>query len=156
MLMQLPEGKLPGFYAQIVKGIASKVQLFDRDKELLVLDNEKDKEAVASVLEHYATSYEELPLLLLPAGARLYPLFEDYGFTSRSERSFLYAEQASLFQLENNSPEGEPAQALAQMEEHLLARCEQPGLGLVYAVDSQLVELMDGIAKAYGCKTIWL
>lgn len=150
LLMELPEGKLPGFYAQVIKGIADCVRLFDRDKELLVLERPEDREAVLKVLAKYKIPSEDMPLILLPEEAKLYRSFTDYGFTTRSGRSFLYAGLIALFRLEAGGPHAEPAQAKLQAEEHLAAEFETVG-GLVLAADRQLAELMEGIARAYGC-----
>lgn len=154
--MELPADKTPGYYAQIVKGIAEKVNLLDRDKELLILERDEDKEAVLEVLNRYRVPAEELELLLLPAEAKLYGGFGDYGFTTRMERSFLYGSQTALFVLKNSSAASEPEQAYAQLLEHLLAEFRREHGERVMAADSQQDDLMEGIARAYGCKIEWV
>jgi hypothetical protein len=151
LLLDMPEGKLPGFYAQIVKGLAQRVTLFDRDKELLVLNTIQDRDAVIELLEHYHILFEELPLLLLPSDSDLYPLFTDYGFTSRAERHYLYNHLVSVFSFaERLAPQPDPENALLQMNEHLIAEFLINNV-TYYAVDSQLNELMERIALAYNC-----
>ena len=53
LLMDLPDNKVPGFYAQIVKALAGKVQLFDRDKEMLIVSDEEQKLAALAIMAHY-------------------------------------------------------------------------------------------------------
>jgi hypothetical protein len=151
LLLDMPEGKLPGFYAQIVKGLAQRVTLFDRDKELLVLDTLQDRDAVLELLEHYHIPAEEMLLFLLPAQCELYPSFSDYGFTSRAERDYLYDHLVSIFCFsEPVSGQAEPGNAILQMQEHLIAQFQLDD-NICYAADSQLDELMERIAHAYHC-----
>ncbi|KIL41730.1 hypothetical protein SD70_04995 [Gordoniibacillus kamchatkensis] len=159
--MTLPEGKLPGFYAQIVKGLASRVQLFDRDKELLVVSTAEERDAVQDVLRQYKVANEELELVLLPAEAAATPLFDDYGFTTRSENRYLYRDQVLLFTLHSDAPGGERDLALQQIGEFLIASAPAgPGevdeSSAVLAVDRQHDELMQRIAKAYHCRVEWV
>jgi hypothetical protein len=151
LLLDMPEGKLPGFYAQIVKGLAQRVTLFDRDKELLVLNTIKDRDAVIELLEHYHIQSEEMQLLLLPSNSSLYASFTDYGFTSRAERHYLYDHLVSIFCFgESGSTQAEPANALLQIQEHLIAEFQIDDVSY-FTVDSQLNELIERIALAYRC-----
>lgn len=149
--MQLPEGKRPGYYAQFVKALAAKVSIEDRDKELLVVSNETDRASVLELMDEYRFDYEEFELLQLPEGAEAAPLFDDYGFVSVSDNAYLYGHLCAVFKFAPSGNGSEPAQALEQMEEHLLARFVVDHLSH-YAVDRTLVELMHGIARAYRCK----
>jgi hypothetical protein len=150
--MSMPEGKLPGFYAQIVKALANRAKLFDRDKELLVVSAADERDAVLDVMRQYKIDTEELELVLLPAEAAATPLFEDYGFATRSDNRYLYRDRAALFALRADAPDAEPAQALQQIEEYLIASIPSgAAAGTVYAVDRQHGELMQRIAKAYRC-----
>ncbi|WP_409341279.1 hypothetical protein [Paenibacillus sp. MBLB4367] len=151
LMMDMPDDKQPGFYAQIVKGLAGKAELFDRDKELLIVNDEAERDAVLEVLNHYKVQAEQMTLFLLPADAELYDTFSDYGFESRSENSYLYGKLVHLFSFDPHFGEGaEPAQALLQFDEHLIARFTESGTEY-FAVDAQQIELMAGIAKAYKC-----
>jgi hypothetical protein len=151
LLLDMPEGKLPGFYAQIVKGLAQRVTLFDRDKELLVLGSIQDRDAVIELLEHYHIPCEEMQLLLLPAESELYATFTDYGFTSRAERHYLYDHLVSIYYFSETSlTQANQSNALLQMQEHLIASFLIDHIPY-YAVDSQLNELMERIALAYQC-----
>jgi hypothetical protein len=150
-MLEMPEGKLPGFYAQIVKGLAQRVTLFDRDKELLVLNSEQDRDAVLELLEHYHIPSEEMLLTLLPSDSELYPTFSDYGFTSRAERHYLYEHLVSTFRfVEHFASQSEAANALLQMQEHLIAQYLSDSVPF-YAVDRQFIELIERIAIAYKC-----
>lgn len=151
LMLDMPEGKQPGFYAQVVKGIAAKTQLFDRDKELLILDRPDDRAAVLEVLTHYKIDAEEMNVIFLPEDAELFDGFSDYGFETRTENCFLYEKLVYLFQFKPPfGEEAEPAQALLQFEEHLIARFTSEGEEY-FAVDEHQSELMAGIAKAYKC-----
>jgi hypothetical protein len=153
LLMNLPDGKLPGYYAQIVKALASKAPLFDRDKELLIFSSETEREAANAIMAQYSVPYEEMELLLLLSGGspiRTSPSFSDFGFVSRSGNCYCYAAQTALFRLHSEGPGSEPEQALRQMDEHLLANGLDSAAAW-YAVEEHLIELMSGIAKAYGC-----
>lgn len=155
--MDMPEGKMPGYYAQVIKALAAQAVLFDRDKEVLVANSREELAAIAGVLDKYSIPWEELPLLLLPEGCETTPLFEDYGFVSVKGRAYLYAELARLFRFAGSAEgAGEPEAALLQMQEHLLARFAGSGGLPHYAVDAQLGELIEGIASAYGCRVAWL
>lgn len=160
--MTMPEGKLPGFYAQIVKGLASRTKLFDRDKELLVVDSAADRDAALDVLRQYKVDTEELELALLPAEAVATPLFEDYGFTTRFDNRYLYLDRVALFTLRSDATDAERDQAQRQFDEFLIAvvrsgTAEGPNASdTVFAVDRQHDELMERIAKAYHCRVEWL
>jgi len=152
LAMNLPDNKLPGFYAQVIKALAGKIRLFDRDKEVLIVETLTEAETVADVLNHYHVEWDPLDLLLLPEAAELTPAFSDYGLISVMRRAYLYAELVSIFRLAAEPAEGaEPVQALMQMDEHLLARFEWNGEPH-YAVDAQLSELIERIAAAYRCR----
>ncbi|MGG1514897.1 hypothetical protein ABE504_05760 [Paenibacillus oryzisoli] len=149
--MELPEGKLPGFYAQIVKALAGKAQLFDRDKELLIVDNEAQQQAVLAVMQDFNIETSVMKLRLLAPDAELTELFDDYGFTSRAEINYLYDKIVTAFRFAEGCEEADVDQAALQIEEHLIALYKDRGHD-VYIVDGQLEELMHGIAKAYRCR----
>ncbi|WP_261305750.1 hypothetical protein [Paenibacillus andongensis] len=151
LMMDLPEGKIPGFYAQIVKALAGKVELFDRDKEMLIVSNEEQQLAALDVMAHFNIETNLMQLRLLPDDAELTDLFSDYGFTSRAEHNYLYDKLVVHFRFTADSPQAEIDQAALQIEEHLLAQYQAQD-HTVYIVDRQLEELMHGIAKAYRCR----
>ncbi|NQX57677.1 hypothetical protein [Paenibacillus qinlingensis] len=150
LMMDLPDGKIPGFYAQIVKALAGKVELFDRDKEMLIVSNEEQQRAALEVMAHFNIETTLMELRLLVEDAELTDLFSDYGFTSRAEHNYLYDKIVIPFRFTANSPSVEVDQAALQVEEHLIAQYKDGGHD-VYVVDRQLEELMHGIAKAYRC-----
>lgn len=151
LMMDLPEGKIPGFYAQIVKALAGKVELFDRDKEMLIVSNEEQKRAALEVMAHYNIETDLMLLRLLPENAELTDLFSDYGFTSRAEHNYVYDKLVVQFRFIADSPRSDVDQAALQIEEHLIAGYKGQASD-VYVVDRQLEELMQGIAKAYRCR----
>lgn len=158
VLMSLPDGKLPGFYAQIVKGLAAKATLFDRDKEMLIVDTEHDRDAVIELLVHYKVEYETMELTLLPEAAQVAGTFEDYGFASRAGNSYLYNRLTVLFAFDDQVEDNDSTQrqmAILQMEEHVIAKFIEGGTP-IYAADRQLDELIERIARAYRCSIRFL
>jgi hypothetical protein len=154
--MLLPEGKLPGFYAQIVKGIAEQAPLFDRHKELLVFDSEEQRVAATAFLAHYKVDSERSELLLLPAeGIVPGDLYGDYAIETRSERVFVDARHAAPFRITAARPDAEREPALLQLDEHRIVTVGK-GDDAIYFIDRQLTELAEGIARAYGCSAEWL
>jgi KaiC/GvpD/RAD55 family RecA-like ATPase len=151
LLMDLPDGKLPGFYAQIIKALADKVMIFDRDKEMLIVSTEEERESVLEVMKRYKIPTEPMDLLLLPEDATLADAFSDYGFISRADNTYVYTKLICSFHLLSEEPGSEREQALEQLDEHVIAQFTEHGKP-VYMVDNQLEELVHGIAKAYRCQ----
>lgn len=153
VMMNLPDGKLPGFYAQIIKALANQTTLFDRDKELLIVHTEEERSSVIKVLEHFGVSFEPIELILLPDDAVLSPHSDDYGFSSRANFTYLYKELVSIFYIKAESSNSEKNQALLQIQEHLIAQYKE-SQNTYYVIDKQFNDLMKGIAKAYKCEII--
>lgn len=162
--MTLPEGKLPGFYAQIVKGIADKAPLFDRHKELLVFEEERFLPPVEQLLDHYKVSYAECQLLHISSGSenlKKGPLYEDYAIETRSGNVFADDSIVAAFRLHGKKPESEMAPALMQLEEHSIATIAADPNGASsgddwHLIDRQLRQLAEKIAAAYRCEVEWL
>jgi hypothetical protein len=153
--MNLPDGKIPGFYAQIVKGIAERAPLFDRYKELLIFDSEDHLPTVHKFLEHYRVSSELCELLSIPSeGLEQGDLYEDYVIVTRNENIFVDLSLTALFSLNAAKPDAEPAPALEQLKEHLIGQWNNESI-TIYLMDRQLMELAERIAKAYGCSVEW-
>jgi hypothetical protein len=153
--MRLPPGKLPGYYAQIVKGIAERASLFDRHKELLIFDVPDALPAILDFLQHYKVEAEACDLLLLPShGVIRGDRFDDFGIETREGNVFLDMSYVSGFLLKKTRPDGEPAPALMQLEEHRIADVTENGQTWHF-VESQLTELAERVARAYGCAVEW-
>lgn len=155
--MQVPSGKLPGFYAQVIHKIGDHVNVFDRDELLFVVENEEECEKLTAILEKADMLGEIFPLLNLPSNASLTHL-EDVGFVSASEQRYLYADRVALFCF------ADPAEnmqdrwaALQQLNEHLLgsipASSDSPHY---YILDQSQQDLAEGIATRYGVSLHWL
>lgn len=156
LMMNLPEGKLPGFYAQVVKNVAAAATVFDRDKELLVVDSEKDRDDVAKVLEKMKIEWEPLPLLLLPDSAETDGLFSDFGFVSKFENKYLYADRVSVFRFSTEQQaDAETAPAKLQLEEYVAVSFEENGETL-YCIDKYSRETVEGVARRYRCELEFL
>ncbi|WP_235941408.1 hypothetical protein [Paenibacillus puerhi] len=159
--MALPGGKRPGYYAQIIKALAERATVFDRDKELFIFLSASDRESALPVMSQYNVPAEPIDLLLLPESFTPRPTFTDFGFVSRMERFYLYADTAVLFRLFPASPSSQgsfsnPVSAALQLEEHLLGHWVGAEGQTAYAMESQHDELAVGIARAYGCSLEWL
>ncbi|WP_157279867.1 hypothetical protein [Paenibacillus swuensis] len=155
--MRLPEGKLPGFYAQIIKAIAGKVSLWDRDKELLILNNEEERATIKDVLNHYKVYHEEMDVWLLPDNAVKYRNYEDYGFESKQGYAYLYADKVALYRVLPlfHLTEMDTKPCLLQLEENLIVSFHaEPGD--IYYVDVDHKEWVNRIAAAYGHSVTWL
>jgi hypothetical protein len=153
---ELPKDKPPGFYAQIIKGMAQNVPLFDLHKELLIFDHQEHLPAAIKVLEHYRVSFERCDLLHLPAEQlERGNLFEDYVIVTRSENIFVDLAQTAVFTLHTAKPDAEPAPALLQLQEHLIASSNRTNNTTLHFMDRQLTELAERIAGVYGCHVIW-
>ncbi|GAB2703060.1 hypothetical protein ACFQWB_01640 [Paenibacillus thermoaerophilus] len=149
--IDLPDGKLPGFYAQFVKKLAERVSLLDREKDILIARTSEEADIVLELLQRFNGSGEKIELLVLPEEAVLSPRFTDYGFTCRSGAHYAYAGTVSRVLVPDEQPFGaEPAPALEQMREHTLAEYADPG-NLVLLAETQHVPLLAEIARAYGC-----
>lgn len=151
LLMDVPDGKLVEFYAQIEKALAGKANLFDQDNEMLIVSTEAEKSTVIEVMAGLNVNTDQMDLLLLPPDAELTDLFSDYGFTSESEHNYLYEKLVVSFRFTEGSKLADIDQASLQIEEHLLALYKHHERD-IYVVDRQLEELMHGIAKAYRCR----
>ncbi|XEC96851.1 hypothetical protein AB6A23_10105 [Paenibacillus tarimensis] len=153
--MQLPEGKLPGFYAQIIKGIAEHAAIVDRSGELMFA-REEHTEAINKVLRHYKVdSTTSSWLQLTDSEWSLGRLWDDYGITARAGGWFAdlqLAAAGNLLAIDNAS---ETEQAWLQIEEHHIAMLQKDSRRS-FVVDRQLSELIDGIARAYRCHVEWL
>jgi hypothetical protein len=153
--IHLPDGKIPGFYAQIVKGIADRATLFDRYKELLIFDSEDHLPPVIMLLDHYKVAAERCELLLIPSeGLEQGALYEDYAIVTRNENIFVDLSLVALFSIHTAKPDAEPAPALLQLHEHLIGSLLKNNLA-IHLLDRQLMELAERISKAYGCFVEW-
>ncbi|MFS1513491.1 hypothetical protein VQL36_13765 [Chengkuizengella sp. SCS-71B] len=150
VIMDLPEGKIPGYYAQVVKSLANKTNLFDRDKEVLIVNSKKELESVIEVMDHFKINYDTCTLFVLPEDAKLATHYSDYGFTSKFGNTYLYENLTSIFYF-TQSQETNTSQAIDQIEEHKLAEYSL-GTLTYYAVEKHLEELIEGISKAYHCQ----
>lgn len=153
--MEIPKGKLPGFYAQAVHKIGEEVDVYDRDKQLIVVSSETDRDKLAQVLRKYQMAGEEFTLWALPAETTM-RLLEDYGFTGISGRSYVYQYLVDRFCFDESSGKQEDkAAALAQFCQHVLASFSED-LQTVYLIDSNHRMLLDNIASRFHVKLIWL
>jgi len=152
LMMDLPEGKRAGFYAQIVKAMAEAVDVFDRDKELFVLRSEAERERAAAVLDKYNVAREPIDLLLLPEGTTLEGAAEDVGFVAKFGRAYLYADRVVLFRYAEAQPAGaELEQARRQIDEHVVLSFIRESDGTtLFATEPHLRDAVEGVARRYG------
>lgn len=155
--MQVPSGKLPGFYAQVIHKIGDHVNVFDRDELLFIVENEEECEKLTAILQKADMLGELFPLLNLPPDASVTHL-EDVGFVSAREQRYLYADRVALFCFAEQADNDQDRwAALQELTEHLLGSIpasnnSQP----CYILDQSLTELAEGIAARYGVSLHWL
>lgn len=173
--LHLPEDKLPGYYAQIVKGIADAAELLDREKTLFFVRTETDAAAVEALAKRYRAETERSQWLALDETWSVDERrFDDYGIAARSGNRYLDLQLAAVMALAaghggeddaggpaaERPPDEAPApgesgqaeleQAMLQALEHAAADKSEDGRRLL-AVDRQLTPLIEGIARAYRC-----
>jgi len=149
--MRLPEGRQPGYYAQVIKRLAASGATIDRDKELLFAEDAAAEDALA-VLERYKVSYERSPWLLLdePDWTRT-RIWSDYTVETRAGNAFLDLSLAAVVRIDPEGGDSALEQAILQLNEHAIGfRPDMRDCGIV-AVDRQLIPLGEGIAAAYRC-----
>jgi hypothetical protein len=153
--MQIPRGKLPGFYAQVIHKIGDAVEVFDRDKQLLIVEGEAERDKLLAILSKHDMIDEEFGLWLVPEGMDV-PLLDDYGFTSVSGRRYLYDHLAAPFAVPDQAgAEKDRWAALEQMREHLIGCPEKLDGGSVCFADASQRELIERIAKAFQVSVEW-
>lgn len=152
--LHLPDDKLPGYYAQIVKGIADTVTLVDRDKTLLFVKSAADADAVETFVERYRVECDRGIWLQLDDAWRLNDrLFTDYGLQTRFGNHYIDLVLAAIVAISAEGPESDLPSALLQAEEHAIAAAQSQEDGhQLLAVDRHQIELIQGIARAYKCK----
>lgn len=131
-------------------GLAERLQqtafLFDSHDDMLIFDRPPDSD-------------ETLTLLAVPAGRVTGTnRFADFAFVSR-ERRFAYfdLDYAACFRLTAHKPDAEPAPALMQLEEHLIAAIADRATDQAWhVIERHLAELAERVARAYGCDIEWL
>ncbi|MBW7453679.1 hypothetical protein K0U00_06470 [Paenibacillus sepulcri] len=150
--LHLPGDKLPGYYAQIVKGIANTVTLLDRDKTLLFVTSEAEAAEIENFVQHYRVETDRGIWLALEESWEVNERkFEDYGVRTRSGSRYLDLHLAAVMELSSGGGDSELAQAREQCEEHSAAKQHKEGRQLL-AVDREQIELIEGIARAYRCR----
>ena len=150
--LHLPDDKLPGYYAQIIKGIADIVTLVDRHKTLLFVGLMSDADAIETFVARYKVHCERGIWLQLDETWWIdNRTFTDYGVITRQGNRFLDAALTILIAIDGIDPDSELTQAMQQAEEHMLASSHANGRQLL-AVDRHQAELIEGIARAYHCR----
>lgn len=142
--MKPPINKLPGFIAQIVKKTADLATVIDRDRQLVILSDPTEAEALQAYYQSIDVLEDFHPLIHLSQTSEHRPAFTDYGFFSQNNESYLYKEMVAWFKILKGEDQ-QKEMALLQMEEHLLCRDNQ-----LFFVDQMHIELMRGIARAYN------
>ncbi|WP_400163166.1 hypothetical protein ACAF76_006775 [Brevibacillus sp. TJ4] len=155
--MQVPTGKLPGFYAQVIHKIGDRVNVFDRDGMLFIVEEADASEELKQILGKAQMLGEEMTLLYIPQGESLARV-DDVGFVSQSGRTYLFAEQVALFAVEQEAGDAQDRWAAReQLREHLIGEiAATDGSPAVMVLESSLIELAEGIAKAYHVSLRWL
>lgn len=74
-------------------------------------------------------------------------VFNDFGFTTKNQKSYLYEELVIPFSLSGNNEKDVKA-AFEQMDEHLIA-IEKNEIKTLYYVERYHIGLIEGVANAY-------
>ena len=149
--MKPPKNKRPGFTAQLVKKTAELANVMDRDKQLVIISNQAEAEALKEFYQSKGVFEEFFTLVHLSKSTKQTGLFEDYGFVSQNQQFFLYKDMVSGFTIKQGE-ENEIKMALLQFKEHLIARDHE-----LYYIDRMHIELIEGIARAYNLElTFWV
>lgn len=154
--LNVPAGKLPGFYAQVIHKIGDHVNVFDRDKLLFIVENQAEQEKLATILDKSNMLGEAFSLLPLPPSTTIDQL-DDIGFVSQNEHLYVYSDRVALFTLTPQAKPEDQWAAVEQLREHVLGVI--PGAepeATVYLIDPSLTQLAQGIVKAYEAKLTWL
>ncbi|MGN7470062.1 hypothetical protein [Brevibacillus sp. SAFN-007a] len=155
--LAIPDGKYPGFYAQVIPKIEDAVNVFERDQLLFIVEKETEKDKLETLLQTFRLPGDVFSLLLLPEEAVIADL-DAIGFVSPRGHRFVYREQVALFTVDKAF--GTPADrwaAAEQWKEHVsgtIAQTEQKEP--IYLIDSSLTELAQRIADAYSVRIQWL
>lgn len=154
--IQVPDGKLPGFYAQVIHKIGDHVNVFDRDKLLFIVEGDEERDKLEAVLTKPSMLGDVFTLLLLPATVQMKAL-DDVGFISQNGHHYLYADRVALFTFtESTGNEKDRWAAQEQLCEHLLGHIPDPSsTPSVFIIDSSLPDLAEGIARAYQLSIQW-
>ncbi|WP_139489987.1 hypothetical protein [Brevibacillus dissolubilis] len=153
--MEIPSGKLPGFYAQMVHKIGDEVKVADRDQKLFIVDSEEELEKLSAVLTKYQALGERFELWRLPEGA-LGDRLTDFGFESVNGRLYLYDHLVAFCRVDLNSgAANERVSALEQMKLNVLSVLRGKN-ETVYVVDENHVELVESVAKRFDVQLEWI
>jgi len=136
----------------------------DHFEQIRIYDSWGDaNRALAEMASDRLSAAEEVcEWLMVPDNAVVVPTdrFGDFAFIgARSSCVYLDSAYIAIFRLIAAKPEAEPAPALIQLEEHLIATVSEPGdeeKQHWQVIERQLTELADRIALAYRCDIEWL
>lgn len=138
-------------------------RLFDRFETMLIFRTREDADsALAGMAEEWRETAEPLELLMVPDGAERSPFdrYGDFAFHGTNGTAYFDAREVAVFRLRASKPEAEPAPALMQLDEHLIAAIgaegSAKGSGAWHVIERQLDELAERVARAYRCEIEWL
>lgn len=155
--LDVADGKMPGFYAQVVHKIGEAVRVLDRDQQLLIVASEEEQQTLLNILQARQMAGDPFELWLLPDSAANIDNITDYGFVSLSGHTYLFAHLVSFFRFAPQVGAAEDRWAATQqMNEYIITSWQKSGTERVYAAERNLRELLDGIARAYQVQLEWL
>lgn len=141
------------------------VRAVDRTDAMLIFRSPEEADsALAGMAEEWRGNAERLELLAIPDSDALSPYdrFDDFAFRGMRGTAYVDARDVAVFRLHATEPEAEPAPALMQLEEHLIAAIAAEGTGSAadggtwHVIERQLAELAERVARAYRCEVEWL
>jgi len=129
--------------------------VFDRYEQLLIFRSpEAADSALAGMSKEWRDTVERCDLLMVSNDAVITPYdrFSDFAFQGGLGTTYFDLQDVAVFRLHASQPEAEPAPAVMQLEEHLIASCGEAW----QVIERQLAELAERIARAYRCEIEWL
>ena len=154
--MEVPAGKLPGDYAQVIAQIDKTVEVFDRDQQLFILPSEEQRQLLIAILDVYEMTGELFDLWLLPPDTGSGHA-ADYGFTSLAAHVYLYGSMVAFFRLNPSVGRSEDRwAAFEQVKDHLLLSLPEKSNQMLHIIAQNDKQLVGGIARAFGVEVAWV
>jgi hypothetical protein len=153
--LRLPEGRSPDFHARIIREIAAFAEWYDEHEELLALNSAEDAGAAMELLGRHGARFEPCELLAAPESqvsgtGRL----NDFAVVTRRGNVLFDAAYVAAFRLTEERPGAEPAPAVMQLAEHVIAEVVSDGT-VWRIIERHLGEWAERTARAYGCGVKW-
>lgn len=138
--------------SRIIKEANETLHLFDTDEQLFIVKTVQEAKALEKIFTNIDGFVDTIQLILLesPVITRLFP---DYGFQSKQDLVYLYADMTIPFKIVGGS-ETQIQMALYQIDEHLIAK--ELLDETIYFIDKNFISLINKYAIAYDIEVSFL